>query len=338
MTTTLAALALVCGGGGGGGGAGSTPSWRETPGAPPAITWVSQPVRAGELCMLQAVGHDASTSVVFSSADGGEATLAPTRVGMHSVFFLVPNASSAGDDGRFSVRLQRSDGVRSAAVAVNAPAVWWFQGDLGNASSPGGWLRVFGTALTLPSAAAGLPDVLLCAEPHSAPPDAGCHTLPAEAVNASSYATKFAIPSSLPPRRYRLWYRNAQRAPPTPVASLVYDSGSRPSEAEAASDEPEASGRLPPQLGAAIANVSTLEIRPAPPILAAPASARRIFSVLDYGATARSYNDASAAIRAALAAAANSSRPADVYFPRGRYILDVGKAGLVIPAGVTLRG
>ena len=64
-------------------------------------------------------------------------------------------------------------------------------------------------------------------------------------------------------------------------------------------------------------------------------------SVLDYGATGRSYNDASSAVRAAVVAAAtvaNATHPAEVFFPRGRYILDVSKAGLIIPSNVVLVG
>ena len=30
------------------------------------------------------------------------------------------------------------------------PEVWWWQGDAGNSSTPGGWLRVFGRCISVP--------------------------------------------------------------------------------------------------------------------------------------------------------------------------------------------
>ena len=40
--------------------------------------------------------------------------------------------------------------VLSNVFTVNAPEVWWVQGDAGEAASPGGWVRAFGRGLTLP--------------------------------------------------------------------------------------------------------------------------------------------------------------------------------------------
>jgi hypothetical protein len=41
--------------------------------------------------------------------------------------------------------------VLSEPYVVNAPELWWAQGDLGSAASPGGWIRLFGRGLTLPT-------------------------------------------------------------------------------------------------------------------------------------------------------------------------------------------
>ena len=42
----------------------------------------------------------------------------------------------------------------SAPYPINVPDAWWWQGDQGNASTPSGWLRVFGRALAPPATAA----------------------------------------------------------------------------------------------------------------------------------------------------------------------------------------
>ena len=312
----------------------------------PAITWVSDPVRDGELVMLQAVHHDNLTKVLLTKL--GEASpqvIQPTRIGQHSVFFVLPAEGSAHSSDsenseslgkRYTVQLERGgDHMRSEVAQINQPEVWWFQGDLGNSSSPGGWLRVFGTSLYLSSSSsvtgsqdqANGPLAHLCpvavsvlspaANSNEAP--AGCIVLPADGINASSFHARFRVPVSTPIGDYRLSISNAKGAVPTAVASFVYDQG-------------------------ALANASIVSIRAAPTIRAASMANVRRFSVLNFGATGRSYNDASSAVRAAIAAAteaiavANSTIRAEVYFPRGRYILDVNKTGLLIPSNVVLVG
>ena len=54
--------------------------------------------------------------------------------------FKVPDASKAYD---VSV-----DG--SAPLCLNLPDPWWWQGDVGNSSTAGGWLRVFGRSISNP--------------------------------------------------------------------------------------------------------------------------------------------------------------------------------------------
>ena len=40
----------------------------------------------------------------------------------------------------------------SASLPLNTPDIWWWQGDMGNSSTPGGWLRVFGRNIAATSA------------------------------------------------------------------------------------------------------------------------------------------------------------------------------------------
>ena len=55
--------------------------------------------------------------------------------------------------GQFTVRLRCGKGAgatTSNALAVNVPRAWWFAGNCGNTSTPGGYLRMYGTGLSIP--------------------------------------------------------------------------------------------------------------------------------------------------------------------------------------------
>lgn len=113
------------------------------------LDWISHPLEPGDWAMVSgdlrgatggAAGvtltsrRNASLTFTVPSVDASDAALK----------FQMPDAATLGAAGAvFDVRVAGANG----SIALNAPEVWWFQGDEGNASSPGGWLRVFGRSI-----------------------------------------------------------------------------------------------------------------------------------------------------------------------------------------------
>ena len=64
--------------------------------------------------------------------------------------FLYSFQLPAGTIGGMSLYDVSVDG--SAPLVVNKPDIWWWQGDAGNTSTPGGWLRAFGRSVSVHSA------------------------------------------------------------------------------------------------------------------------------------------------------------------------------------------
>ncbi len=106
----------------------------------PAVVWVSQPVEPGEAVMVYGGSW---TEVKTVELDGPSKTVvAPLNVTEDAVTFVYP---SNWPRTAFTARIVDATGV--ADVRVNAPDVWWFQGDTGAGASSGGWLRVFGRSI-----------------------------------------------------------------------------------------------------------------------------------------------------------------------------------------------
>jgi len=126
--------------------------------AAPAIFWASDPVRPDET--LVTLGEGIRSDCVVESArlsDGVTVkpvvnplpslskwtVLKPLQVGPRSVKAVLP---AAWKPGVFALRVRQADGVSNLLLA-NAPDPWWLQGDEGQRSTPGGWVRVFGKGL-----------------------------------------------------------------------------------------------------------------------------------------------------------------------------------------------
>lgn len=149
-------------------GFGPTAAW-----ADPRVFWASEPALPNETVLLQ--GHDlegatvelARLSEVGSEAKGRSTAAPPPATAIapeaaaqgvkawtsppvlqsspQSLKFVLPPKD---DPGVYLLRVKR-EGKTSPPILLNAPNVWWTQGDLGPGASPGGWLRIFGTALQL---------------------------------------------------------------------------------------------------------------------------------------------------------------------------------------------
>ena len=175
--------------------------------AAPSIFWASDPVAPGETTLLcggdfgetprieiqripDAPAGQASKSVPatasFFDGNGGGETLSAIQPSSHAVKFTLPATLKPG---LFGCRLTGEDGATS--VLLNAPVVWWTQGDLGVSASPGGQLRIFGKNLTWPDGPK--PTVIL----------QGPGTF-ALTPDGSANALKIGLSADVPPGRYTL--------------------------------------------------------------------------------------------------------------------------------------
>lgn len=114
--------------------------------AAPVLSWVSEPVGSGETALILGDGFDSSSFVTLSTTSSWlpltNVTLAPlaNQTTAGTLKFSVPPTFPLD---AWSVTVT-SGGVSSAPYILNAARPWWVQGDVGDAATPGGWLRVFG--------------------------------------------------------------------------------------------------------------------------------------------------------------------------------------------------
>jgi hypothetical protein len=115
--------------------------------AKPVVIWASDPVRAGETVVVRGDGFGENANVEISLPRGrktGEWTAAEVLQQTASTLkFALP--ADIGD-GIVSFRITQ-DGRTSEASVLNAPKIWWMQGDETETATPGGWLRLFGLNL-----------------------------------------------------------------------------------------------------------------------------------------------------------------------------------------------
>ena len=118
-------------------------------GAKPVVIWASDPVRAGESVLVRGDDFGAKAIVeVCLSRHGvsGEWTGAPVLQQTPTTLkFSLPDDLA---DGIVSFRITTTP-ERSDTYLLNAPKVWWMQGDETETATPGGWLRLFGLNLEL---------------------------------------------------------------------------------------------------------------------------------------------------------------------------------------------
>ena len=126
--------------------------------AGPAVFWASDPVQPGEAVMV--VGNaftehpkievvrldDAADfgATVTQSWPGGGQMVEAIQATNQSLRFVLPSQMKPG---RYAFRISTAGGT--ALHLLNAPQIWWSQGDLGTHASPGGWIRMFGKNLCL---------------------------------------------------------------------------------------------------------------------------------------------------------------------------------------------
>jgi len=112
--------------------------------AAPVIIWASDPVRSGETVVVRgdAFGRKAKVQVSVS----GQGDWKPAEILQQTertLKFVLPKELPAGV---VCFRIQ-VDGAFSDLQKLNAPKVWWIQGDQVESATPGGWIRLFGLNL-----------------------------------------------------------------------------------------------------------------------------------------------------------------------------------------------
>lgn len=107
---------------------------------PITLSWASSPIMPGETALLSGGGFRNTSLVKLTSKSGHSLTVPALDVSNAALKFTLPSDAAAG---AYDVSV---DG--SPPLPINTPDVWWWQGDGGNASTPGGWLRVFGRGLS----------------------------------------------------------------------------------------------------------------------------------------------------------------------------------------------
>ena len=165
-----------------------TTAWADAP----AVVWVSEPVNPGEAVMVYGGPWTNVTAVELSGPD--KRAVVPLKIADDCVTFVYPKEWPLA---AFAARVTSSDGTVSAAV--NAPDVWWLQGDAGKSASPGGWLRAFGRSIGLGSKA--------FLELHCAG-----KTVKVPAAECDLYALKAGLPNGLPPGSYEVFVNNGLAA------------------------------------------------------------------------------------------------------------------------------
>lgn len=114
----------------------------------PTISWISEPVGSGETALVLGDGFSATSLVRLSTTSSWlpfqNVSLTPiaNQTTPGTLKFLIP-PDFALDAWAVSV-VNTESGATSPEYVLNGARPWWVQGDIGDAATPGGWLRVFG--------------------------------------------------------------------------------------------------------------------------------------------------------------------------------------------------
>lgn len=127
--------------------------------AAPTVFWASDPVKPGQTVQLSGAGLDRIETVEVvrlpdSTGDAGSLTPPPQPAEVlakteNTLSFVLPESL---EPGVYSATLRGGDGP--LVLQLNAPDVYWTQGDRGPAASAGGWLRISGRNIALGEKAA----------------------------------------------------------------------------------------------------------------------------------------------------------------------------------------
>ncbi len=180
----------------------------------PAIFWHSDPVAPDETALFAGHGFPGAVIELGRLADGepGSPPMDPVAADPTDGWTVVtPRAADADTaalivpaewkPGAFACRVVR-DGISSAITVLNAPHVWWMQGDAGRSATAGGWLRVLGKCLEVDNCCRiALRD------------EAGGVLRQLETGTCSGFSLEAAVPADLAPGSYAVWVHNGHGGP-----------------------------------------------------------------------------------------------------------------------------
>jgi len=179
------------------------------------VFWKSEPVWPGQTVLLYGDGLSSSDEIAVLRLDdiktGGPAnfdTLSrshavsckPVQPCNESTKFELPGGL---DKGIYAAWIHTGAGW-SAPIRLDAPEVWWAQGNLGVDASPGGWIRLMGTNLGSNGGSGRTPLVALISS--TKPKDARRFEITGTVLD--NYAVETRLPSNIPPGRYELALSN----------------------------------------------------------------------------------------------------------------------------------
>ena len=113
------------------------------PSAKTTLSWVSHPLRPGETAIVSGGALSNASNVTLTTASGKQCNLKAFDSSSDgaALKFTMPAATS----------IEAYDlSIDGASLPINLPEAWWWQGDAGHTSTPGGWVRVFGRSIGLP--------------------------------------------------------------------------------------------------------------------------------------------------------------------------------------------
>ena len=163
--------------------------------AKPVVIWTSDPVRAGETVIVRGDGFGIKAALEISLSQNGNLTdWQPVEVLQQTPSTLKFALPAQIGDG--IVRFRINEGKESSAPSIlNAPKIWWMQGDETKTATPGGWLRLFGLNLNLrPGAKATL--------------RAGDSTIALTPEAIDEFAVSIPLPTDLKPGEYTVDFHN----------------------------------------------------------------------------------------------------------------------------------
>ncbi|WP_153066063.1 MULTISPECIES: hypothetical protein [Xanthomonas] len=181
--------------------------------------WASQPVDRNETVVVSGGNLNPTATVrltrlddgavgspldVADSTNSGWINVVPSQATEQSLKFQLPDRAR----GVYAYRIVTGIGT-GATTLVNAPDIWFVQGNVGGGASPGGRLNVFGTALGRMSASSQPVRIALVRN------GSVQRILSADLSNPKEgmYVQSFAIPADVPQGDYELYLHNGSGGP-----------------------------------------------------------------------------------------------------------------------------
>lgn len=176
--------------------------------AAPAVYWASSPVQPGETVLACGSGFGGKPAVAVARlTDSAPGQPPATRLAFPATSHAAPVYQADDEAVKFGLPANVRPGVFTYRITgaggavtglVNAPAVWWAQGDAGLTATPGGWVAAFGRNLALSGTVGYL---------------SGPRTVTLKSKSADCWSARFALPTDLPVGSYKLYVHNGCGGP-----------------------------------------------------------------------------------------------------------------------------